>query len=76
MAGRKKSPAQNKRQHHAAQVAKAPTRKQQLLAMGQWLTALAGDRGPTELEGAVALVWGRINELDPEAEAALEVAQQ
>jgi hypothetical protein len=76
MAGRKKPPEVNQRGHHAAQVAKAPTRKRQLLAMSQWLAALAADRGPAELETSVGVVWARIAELDPHAEAALEVAQR
>ena len=76
MAGRRIVPAENKRRHHAAQVAKAGTRKQQLLAMSQWLTALAGDRDPADLEAATAVVWAQIKTFDPDAEAALEVAQR
>lgn len=76
MAGRRNPPEANRRQHHAAQVAKASTRKQQLLAMAYWLAALAADLGPAEVDTAVAAVWGQITQFDPHAETALEVAQR
>ena len=72
MAGRKKSPAQNRREHHSAQVRTAETGKRRLLAYAQWLTALAWDCGPADVTAASDLIRGRIRELDPYAAPLLE----
>lgn len=72
MAGRRKSPAQNRREHHAGQVRAAETGKRRLLAYAQWLTALAWDCGPDNIAAASDLLRDRIGALDADAKPILE----
>lgn len=63
MAGRKKKPEVNRREHHAKNVAKAETPKQKLWAYCHWLVAEAFHAGPTHLDEATTVVQDQIDKL-------------
>lgn len=74
MAGKANPPEVNRRRHFTALVAGATTSRRRLLALCQWLTALAWEAGA--VDSAAEHVWDRIQELDPAAEKALKEAQR